>query len=118
MPLMAWWNTGDEEHADERLRQAGLAAFGLYVAAGSWCLGEIRSRSGLPQEWLIPDWFVTSWGPEGRRAAKKLVEVGLWKRVQGGYLYAWIRATNTPDAVAKRRKWWRENKAGEAGDPQ
>ena len=108
--MMAWWNTGDEEHANERFRRAGLAAFGLYHAAGSWCLAEIRGRPGLPSEWFVPDWFVRSW-PGGANAAKNLVDVELWKRVQGGYLFAWIRDSNTVEAVAKRRKYDREYKA-------
>ena len=70
-----FWNTGDEEHSDEKFRAAGLDGFGLYTAAGSWCLGDIRGKRGdLPAVWFVPDWFVRSW-PSGIKAAKRLVDV-------------------------------------------
>jgi hypothetical protein len=40
---------------------------------------------------------VKGW-PSGLRAAGRLVEVGLWERVQGGYRFVWIRDQNRPAA--------------------
>ncbi len=103
---------GDEEPDDRRFRQAGIAASGLYHMAGAQCMHEVRNRQRLPVEWLIPDHFVRSW-PNGARAAGKLVEVGLWERVEGGYCFAWVRPQNTPAAVRAKRakellKWERK----------
>lgn len=109
---MSWFNIDDELHGDPRFRQAGLDAFGLYAAAGSWCLGDVRGRPGpLPKEWLVPDYFVAGW-PSGAKAAKKLVTAGLWEKVDAGYRFAWIRESNTPAAVSKRRQVWNAQKKG------
>lgn len=112
-----WWNTGDEEQSDPRFRAAGLAAVGLYVMAGSYCLFEMRGKSDLPSEWFIPDWQIKTWDGSAQ-AAKKLVAAELWKRVPGGYEFVWIRKSNEPDAIRKRRKEWNDQKrkpaAGEA----
>jgi hypothetical protein len=100
---MTFWNVGDEESKDRRFCAAGPAGFGLYHLAGSWCLGEHRFKRDLPAEWFIPDWWVAS-HPSGTRTAKLLVAQRLWKRLDGGYGFAWIRECNTPDAVRRLRK--------------
>jgi hypothetical protein len=107
---MSFWFVGDEEPVDPRFREAGSATF-LYFMAGAHCMREVRNRQQLPAEWLVPDHFVRSW-PNGARAAGKLVKVGLWERIDGGYCFAWIRPQNTPAAIRANRakelqKWER-----------
>jgi len=104
---MTFWGIGDEEHRDPRFRAAGLDAAGLYYTAGSWCMGEIRLRRELPAAWYVPDYFVVGF-PKGKRLAARLVAAGLWKRLDGGYEFAWLQRGNSPDDVRKQRKADRE----------
>jgi hypothetical protein len=108
---MTFWFIGDEEPEDARFRKAGLAACGLYFAAGAQCMHEVHNQPQrvLPTEWFVPDHLVRGW-PNGARAAGKLVAVGLWERVDDGYYFRWIRRQNTPDALRatremERKKW-------------
>jgi hypothetical protein len=55
-----------------KLRAAGLAAFGLWSAAGAYAMRE------LTDGW-VPEYWVTTW-PAGKRAAGTLVSVGLWSK--------------------------------------
>lgn len=100
---MTFWNVGDEESQDRRFAAVGAEGFGLYHLAGSWCLGQHRFKRDLPAEWFIPNWWVAS-QRGGTRIAKNLVTQRLWKRMDGGYGFAWIRDSNTPDAVRRLRK--------------
>jgi hypothetical protein len=114
---MTYWNTGDEEWRDPRIT-AAAGAFAMYVAAGSWCMSESRNRE-LPAEWFVPDFWVANWPDAerpsvGRKMARTLCDVGLWERVPGGYRYAVIQDCNTPEAVRKLRKRWRDAKGGDA----
>jgi hypothetical protein len=107
---MTFWLMGDEEPADDRFRAAGIAASGLYHMAGAQCMREVRNqRDPLPAQWFIPDHWVRGW-PSGPRTASRLVQVGLWERVDGGYRFAWIRDQNTPAAVGRSRARYREKK--------
>lgn len=109
---MAWWRTGDEEHADERFERAGLNSLGLYVRAGSWCMRQVRYRpeDEIPAEWFVPDYVVRGW--RSQRLAAGLVREGIWGRVEGGYNFAWILPRNTADEVRRERK--RERQKWEA----
>jgi hypothetical protein len=110
---VSFWFIGDEEVDDPRFYEAGLAARGLYYAAGGQCMREARGRP-LPAEWFIPDRWVRGW-PNGQRTAGRLVQVGLWERVDGGYCFAWIRPQNTPAALkanrAKELRKWEQKQA-------
>jgi hypothetical protein len=110
---MSFWFIGDEEVDDPRFCEAGMAARGLYYAAGGWCMHEARGRP-LPDEWFIPDRWVRGWHG-GARAAGRLVRAGLWERGDGGYWFKWIRPQNTPDTVravrAKELRKWHEKQA-------
>jgi hypothetical protein len=55
-----------------KLRAAGLAAFGLWAAAGAYSMRE------LTDGW-VPDYWVQTW-PGGKKQATALVQVGLWYR--------------------------------------
>ncbi len=114
---MTFWNIGDEEPEDPRFIEAGPGACGLYFMAGASCMRRVRYRpeSEIPPEWFVPDTWVKGW-PDGARLASRLVDVGLWHRVAGGYLYAWIQPRNTAEAVRGKRKRERAKKAPRAGD--
>lgn len=102
---MTYFEIGDEEPEDPRFIEAGPGACGLYFMAGAWSMGQVRYRpyDEIPPEWFIPDRWVRGW-PNGARLAAKLVAVGLWDRVLGGYSFGWIQSQNTADALRSRRK--------------
>jgi hypothetical protein len=108
---MSFWLIGDEEPEDPRFVDAGPGACGLYFLAGAACMRQVRYRpeNEVPLEWIVSDRWVRGW-PNGVRLANRLVKVGLWVRVQGGYRYGWIQTRNKADAVrekraVERRKW-------------
>lgn len=88
-----------------KLRAAGLAAFGLWTAAGAWAMRE------LTDGW-VPAYYVQTW-PSGKRQAQKLVEVGLWyaetKNGIPGYRYHdWADFQRSADSVHEERAKARE----------
>lgn len=68
------------EHA--KLRSVGLAAFGLWAAAGSYAMRE------LTDGW-VPDYWVQTW-PGAKRATGALLSAGLWRRQQRGQLPGYV----------------------------
>jgi len=118
---VTWWLWGDDEHCDKRFNEAGTHAMGLYVRAGSWCMGKVRYRPEreIPAEWFVPDDQVKAWCGSVRQA-NRLVDVGLWYRARGGYGFAWIRTENTADTLrakraAERKKWEARKKLRRGG---
>ena len=114
---MTFWYIGDEEPDDPRFIQAGLAAPGLYHMTGAWYLRQVRygPEREIPAEGFIPETWVRSW-PNGIRLANRLVRVGLWIEVDGGYRYGWIRWQNAVDAVRIQRKRERDKWARKQAD--
>jgi len=104
---LTWFNVGDEEHSDPKLRAAGLDGFGLYAAAGSYCMNHLT-------EGFVPDWFVKGW-PRGVQTAKKLIANGIWARVEDGYRYIEWRQ-ETKEKVMARKAKWREDKRRQAAN--
>jgi hypothetical protein len=102
---MTWFNIGDEQHDDPVMRAAGLAAFGLYAAAGSYCMRQLT-------EGFVPAWYVKAW-PDGPKAATVLVKHGIWGQVDGGYHYVEWRQESA-EKVRKRRAKWRADKERQA----
>ena len=56
---MPWFNVDDKAHSDPLFRQVGLDGFGLFAAAGSWCMDHLTDG-------YVPLWFIEGWpgGPE------------------------------------------------------
>jgi hypothetical protein len=99
---MPWFNVDDKAHDDDRFRQAGLAAFGLFAAAGSYCMDKLTDG-------FVPHWFIETWagGPE---ASDALIAHGIWAHVDGGYQYVEWKEARTRAAVLARKAKWREEK--------
>ncbi|PZF86046.1 hypothetical protein [Jiangella anatolica] len=68
-------STGLFEHED------GLAAFGLWIRAGTWTGG--HGRTGFVGDAQLRELFGAS--DEIAGEVRLLVEVGLWEREEGGY---------------------------------
>ncbi|MFB9687679.1 hypothetical protein [Amycolatopsis plumensis] len=105
----------DTAAESDQLRAAGIAAFGLWAAAGSWCMNPAHLTDG----W-VPVHYVMSW-PSGKKLAAKLVEVGLWtpdKRngVTGWQYTNWLdeqrSAASIEDEKAKARDRMKRIRSG------
>lgn len=83
--------------------RAGNACFGLYVRCGIWVARNLTDG-------FVPGEIVSAYGsPE---QARKLVDVGLWEAVDGGYLAVdYLTLNKTATEVSKRRKAESERKA-------
>ena len=96
--------------------RAGNACFGLYVRCGIW---SARNTT----DGFVPGEIVAGYGsPE---QARKLVDVGLWEAVEGGYL-AVDYLTRNPSAEtvrarqkaeAERKARWRASRGDGRGGP-
>lgn len=107
---MAWYKVDDQLHSHPKARRAGLEAMGLWTLAGSHCMSYLTDG-------FVEEWFVDSW-PHGRDLAARLVTVGLWLVVEGGWQFhdwekyqptrASVRADR--DAAAERMRSVRANR--------
>lgn len=112
---MTWFKVDDNLADHPKALAAGNAALGLWVRAGSWCGRQLTDG-------FVPDAVVASLGT--RSQANKLVEVGLWNKVLGGYLFhEWEERQPTRDEVEHRRKLdrerlarWREQRRRDEGE--
>ena len=75
---MPWFNVDDGFAFHRKVVAAGNAAIGLWARAGAWSAGELT-------EGFIPDHMVSTMGTLAQ--ARKLVTVGLWTTVEGGYQF-------------------------------
>lgn len=83
--------------------RAGNAAFGVYARCGIWVARNLTDG-------FIPGEIATAYGsPE---LARKLVDVGLWEAVEGGYVAVdYLTLNPTAEVVRARRKAESERKA-------
>lgn len=108
---MTWGKVDDRLHRHRKARQAKLEAMGLWVLALSFCADNLTDGVILDDE-------VASLC-DGRRAvasklADRLVTVGLWHRVDGGYLFHdWAQYQPTRASVQAERA--RKAEAGRRG---
>ena len=75
---MPWFRVDDNLGFHHKVIAAGNPAMGLWVRAGSVSASQLTDG-------FVPDHMVTTLGTVAQ--AKKLVEVGLWDRVDGGYTF-------------------------------
>lgn len=88
-----------------KLRAVGLAAFGLWAAAGAYSMRE------LTDGW-VPDYWVQTW-PGGKKQATALVQVGLWYReprhgLPGYQFHDWTDYQRSAAKVQEDRRQGRE----------
>mgnify|MGYP006189648135 FL=1 len=109
---MVWFKVDDTLALHQKTVAAGNSAMGLWVRAGSWSMQTLSDG-------FIPDVIVTALGTVGQ--AKKLVAVGLWHPMPGGYAFhEWDDRQPTKAEVhqdrndnARRQQEWRERKKKE-----
>ena len=75
---MPWFRVDDNLGFHHKVIAAGNPAMGLWVRAGSVCASQLTDG-------FVADHMIASLGTTAQ--AKRLVEVGLWDRVKGGYTF-------------------------------
>src|SRR4051812_35973880 len=75
---MPWFKVDDNLAFHHKVVAAGNPAIGLWARAGSLCAQQLTDG-------FVPDHMVAAMGTLAQ--AKRLVEVGLWDRVEGGYSF-------------------------------
>jgi hypothetical protein len=75
---MPWFRVDDNLGFHHKVIAAGNPAMGLWVRAGSVCASQLTDG-------FVPDHMIASLGTIAQ--AKRLVEVGLWSRTEGGYRF-------------------------------
>lgn len=116
---MPWFKVDDNLAFHHKVVAAGNPAIGLWARAGSLCAQQLTDG-------FIPDHMIAAMGTTAQ--AKKLVQVGLWDRVRGGYrFHGWAeRQPSKADVEAERaaaKERMREYRAKKKGvapkaDPQ
>ena len=86
----------DDWDNDPRVSRAGTAAFGLYCRCGMWVARHLNDG-------LVPREIAANYGtPEW---AAKLVDVGLWEMVEGGFrIVHYFERNPTREKELKRRE--------------
>lgn len=99
---MPWFMVDDQLAMNKKVAAAGNAAMGLWVRAGSWSQKELTGG-------FIPTNIARTLGTSAQ--AKSLVTVGLWVKVEGGYLFHdWDKHQMSVEEIRERRR-----KRAEAG---
>jgi hypothetical protein len=75
---MPWFRVDDNLAFHHKVVAAGNPAIGLWARAGSLCAQQLTDG-------FVPDHMVSALGTVAQ--AKRLVESGLWRRVEGGYRF-------------------------------
>jgi hypothetical protein len=102
---VTWFKVDDSLATHHKVVAAGNSAMGLWVRAGSWCAQQLTDG-------FIPASTVGILGTATQ--ARRLVTVGLWIKVDGGYrFHEWDASGRQPtrSAVLDRRKREAEKKS-------
>lgn len=94
---MTWFKVDDSFHSHPKVMAASPAALGLWVVAGSWAGMNLT-------EGHVPSHVLPRLMPKAERLARELVAVGLWDRVETGFVFHdWTSYNPTRlEAVAAR----------------
>lgn len=92
---MPWFKVDDNLGFHHKVVAAGNPAMGLWVRAGSVCAQQLTDG-------FVPDHMAATLGTKAQ--AEKLVQVGLWDRVENGYTFhGWAeRQPSKADVEAER----------------
>lgn len=108
---MPWFKVDDNLGFHHKVIAAGNPAMGLWVRAGSICAQQLTDG-------FVPDHMIAAMGTTAQ--AQRLVKVGLWDRVKGGYsFHGWSERQPSKASVeaeraaaAERMRLHRERKKG------
>lgn len=90
----------DDWDNDPRVSRAGTAAFGLYSRCGMWVARHLTD--GFVSSEMAAAYGTREW-------AAKLVEVGLWQTVEGGYVMPdYLNLNPDREKVLRRREQYAE----------
>ena len=102
-----WFKVSDDLHSHPKAMAAGPAAIGLWTLAGSW-------SSDAHKGGFVPDYVIPRLCEDGPELARKLVAVGLWSRVRGGYRFHQWDERNPDEKAADALKRTRSDAARKA----
>ena len=98
---MVWFKVDDTLATHPKVITAGNTAMGLWVRAGSWAASQLTDG-------FIPEEIIGMLSAKPGDA-RKLVAVGLWDKVEGGYqFHQWLERQPTREETEKKREEWRE----------
>jgi hypothetical protein len=104
---MTWFKVDDGFHSHPKTIAAGNAAIGLWTRCGSHC-------SSYTTNGFVPKNIAKAFGTPAQ--VQRLLEVGLWREVSGGYqMHDFLDFNPTAEKVladraeaAERKRRWRE----------
>lgn len=110
---MPWFKVDDTLAMHSKVIEAGNAALGLWVRAGSWSMQTLSDG-------FVPDAVAFQLGTKPQ--AERLVTVGLWDRLPTGYAFhEWdarqpskAQVTAEREATKERQRKSRERRKSEA----
>ena len=92
---MPWFKVDDTFPHHAKVLAAGNAAVGLWTRAGAWSMQQLTDG-------FVPQHVARTLGTPGE--AKRLVDVGLWLRVEGGYeFHQWDQRQPSREKVEAER---------------
>lgn len=100
---MAWARLSDDLHDHDKVTSLtvdveGLAAYGLWTLALTWVRADFRRKG------VVPAGQVGRFGcGNGKQLASRLVEVGLWDEVPGGYRFHDFDQVYTSEDLSQKR---------------
>lgn len=104
---MTWAKLDDRFHSHPKVEEAGLAATGLYARSLSYAACH-ETDGQIPEAWVKKQ--------GSPRLAARLTDLGLWERVEGGWLIPDFTEFNPSKAeLAEQRKQWRERQRRSRG---
>ena len=100
---MTWFKVDDKLFGHPKARAAGNRAMGLWTMSGAWA-------SAYLTDGFVPVEFVRD-HRNGEQDAARLVDVGLWHPVDGGWqFHDWSQTNPTRAQVEARREAERKKK--------
>lgn len=103
---MSWFRVDDNLHAHRKARRAGAEAMGLWVMCGSYASSQASDGCGILEPDEVEAIALTLGLKAWKRAAEKLVSVGLWHYEGRGYVFHdWDHyREGNGEAVLERRR--------------
>lgn len=93
---MPWFKVDDQLAFNPKVLEAGNAAMGLWVRAGSWCAANLTDGQ-------LPAHMIGTLGAQ-KRNARSLVESGLWVETESGYRFKnWSEFQPTKAEILRER---------------